>query len=74
MLFGPDMPTKELRTETCFHCNTVIHVDLVDKLFVCRRCMGFVCGPCRNKWECVPFEKQLDEIEKKDRALRSRGY
>jgi hypothetical protein len=67
---------KEMDTFTCFHCNTVVHIKPKcspdDLGGMCRLCMKMICPKCVDL-PCVPFEKKLDALEKRDRALRSYG-
>jgi hypothetical protein len=66
----------ECDTFTCFHCNTVVHVNPKchpDELGgMCRLCMKMICPACVDL-PCLPFEKKLEIMEAKDRALRSYG-
>jgi hypothetical protein len=68
--------TVEFDTFTCCHCNKVMHVKAKAPMeefgSMCRNCMKMVCPVCANG-PCIPFEKKLDEMEKRDIALRSYG-
>jgi len=70
------LETMEIDTFTCIHCNRVIHVKPMTPMdefgSMCRNCMKMVCPACANG-PCVPFEKKLEAIEARDRALRSYG-
>lgn len=74
--FGPNGVQDELDTFTCAHCNRVVHVkpkcDPDDLGGNCRLCMKMVCPECVDGG-CTPFEKKLELIEARDRALRSYG-
>ena len=39
----------------------------------CRMCMQPTCGPCADKGECVPFERKLQQMERRDQLLKSIG-
>lgn len=66
----------EADTFTCIHCNRVMHVkpkaNMDEFGSMCRNCMKMVCPTCANG-SCTPFMKKLEEIERRDRALRSYG-
>ena len=68
---------EEFDTVTCFHCNALFRVapasDPADIGGLCKLCMQLVCGPCADKGQCTPWEKQMEEIEARDRFLRSAG-
>ena len=74
--FDPDGVRQECDTFTCYHCNSVVHVkpkSNPDEFgSMCRVCMKMVCQHCA-KLGCTPFEKRLEQMEKRDRALRSYG-
>jgi hypothetical protein len=69
--------TYETDTFTCCHCNRVIHVKPrtpMDEFgSMCRNCMKMVCPKCAAG-ACVPFEKKLEQMEHRDRMLRSYGF
>lgn len=44
-----------------------------DEAHVCHQCWSIVCDHCHAAGFCKPLVKQLDEIEARDRALRSYG-
>lgn len=65
-------------TITCAHCNSVAFVKPGPEpgTGFCRSCMQHVCGPCADLGKCVPFEKQIEAIERgisRERFLRSVG-
>ena len=66
----------EADTFTCCHCNRIIHVKPLAPMdefgSMCRNCMKMTCPTCADG-PCVPFEKRLDEVEKRGIALRSYG-
>lgn len=68
--------TFEADTFTCCHCNRVIHVKpkaSMDEFgSMCRNCMKMTCPKCAAG-PCVPFEKKLEQMEARSRALRSYG-
>ena len=67
----------ERDTFTCVHCNRIIHVKPFAPMdefgSMCRNCMGMTCPTCASG-PCIPFEKKLDEAEKRQIALRSYGF
>lgn len=75
-LFNEIGAVKEWDTFTCCHCNTVVRVkpkcDPADLGGQCRLCDKPVCPRCVGKG-CTPFEKRLEIVEARDRALRSYG-
>jgi hypothetical protein len=66
----------EVDTFTCCHCNRVMHVKPrapMDEFgSMCRNCMKMVCPTCADG-ACIPFEKKLEQVEHRDRMLRSYG-
>jgi hypothetical protein len=74
--FDPVGTRQEMDTATCFHCNTVVHIkpfmDPADMGGLCKQCMKFICPSCVGGG-CTPFEKKLEAVEVRDRALRSYG-
>lgn len=66
ILIGTDVVAD---TVQCVHCNA--HFVMVKGSGrirgFCRNCMGMICGPsCAT---CVPFERRLDEAERRARFL-----
>jgi hypothetical protein len=70
----PDKPLVEYDTVTCCHCNKVTIIphrcDPSELGGFCTMCMGYTCKDCADK-DCTPFEKKLEQMEAKDRFLRS---
>ena len=68
--FGGDLPEQENDTFTCKHCNRVVIVKLrcdpADMGGRCFNCDGLICPRCVGKG-CTPFEKRLEQIERRDR-------
>lgn len=68
--------TTELDSFTCFHCNSVKHVRAKERPEdlggLCKQCMKLICSSCVDGG-CTPFEKKLEKIEARSRALRSYG-
>ncbi len=66
----------ETDTFSCFHCSRVVRVkpkmDAADIGGLCKLCMKHICKHCVGK-SCVPFEKKLERMEARERALRSYG-
>ena len=71
----PGKGDVEEDTFTCAHCNSIVFVkpfaDPASFGGFCRMCMRHICGPCAGKHECTPFEKKLEEMERRDRFLRA---
>ncbi len=75
----------ECQTFTCAHCNGIVNVvpgadgphRQNDGSGLCLVCMGLTCKHCQLAQSkgapCVPWEKQMERIEARDRALRSYG-
>jgi hypothetical protein len=64
----------EADTFTCGHCNRVVAIapntrpeDLGGH---CKVCYGLTCPACTRQGSCVPFERQLEASERKDRLRR----
>lgn len=68
--------TFEVDTQTCSHCNRVMHIkpkmDPADMGGLCKICMKYICPTCVGLG-CTPFEKKLEQMEKRGIALRSYG-
>lgn len=67
-------PTKlvEKDTFTCCHCNSVVFLEpKKTQVGFCRLCMKPVCPSCDARGSCTPFEKQLEEVETRDRRRRA---
>lgn len=66
----------EFDTFSCGHCGRVKHVRPRERPEdlggLCRQCMKFLCPCCVDKG-CLPFEKRLEEAERREIALRSYG-
>lgn len=67
---------SEVDTFMCCHCGSHTHVKPFAPMdefgSMCRRCMKMTCPRCANG-PCIPFEKQLEMDEHRDRVLRSYG-
>jgi hypothetical protein len=74
--FSPDGIHQECDTFTCAHCGGIVHVKSKcnpdDLGGMCRLCMKMICPQCVDLG-CTPFEKRLEQVEKRDRILRSYG-
>lgn len=72
----PELGSTEFDTFTCFHCNVIVKVvpkaDMDRTGSMCRICMKMVCAKCAPLG-CSPFEKKIEALEAKYRALRSYG-
>ncbi len=73
---GPD-DSKEFDTISCAHCQFVMHIAKraeADQLGgFCRMCMKHICGRCADEGSCRPFEKKLDEYERRMRLHQELG-
>jgi|ERR1035437_3046059 hypothetical protein len=70
------MGMTERDTYSCCHCGRVVHVKPMVSMdefgSMCRNCMKMTCPDCASG-PCVPFQKRLEEMEHRDRMLRSYG-
>lgn len=68
--------TNRYDSMTCNHCNRITHIkpkmDPAEMGGLCKICMKLICKYCLDQG-CLPFEKKLEMIEKKEIALRSYG-
>lgn len=67
----------EADTATCRHCNYVWIVRSTkgtdaDPGGWCGMCSALICKRCAGKG-CTPFERRLDQMEARDRSLRTMG-
>jgi hypothetical protein len=73
---GPD-GIKEADSYTCFHCQRIVFVQPrcppSDAGGWCGRCTRLICKRCVGKGSCTPWERQMERMEARDRALRSYG-
>lgn len=73
----PGMPDKEEDTFTCAHCNSIVFVkpkqDPSEMGGFCRLCYSHICGPCADLFECTPFEKKMEAMERRDKLMRALG-
>ena len=67
----------ERDTFTCSHCNSIVIVtpkqSPAEAGGFCRMCMKPICGPCADEGCCVPFEKRLEEDERRYRLRQAVG-
>jgi hypothetical protein len=74
-IFGPGK-NQEAETQLCAHCQRlmIIRASSPDmKPYygeVCRKCMKRICPLCLGK-SCVPFMRQIEKMEARDRMLRN---
>lgn len=67
-------------TYTCGHHNGIVRMPVGVSLqhgcgnewHWCTGCNKRICGPCKAKLRCVPFEKKLDRFERIMREVESR--
>jgi hypothetical protein len=72
---------KECDTFTCSHCNRVIFIkprmDAADMGGFCTLCTKHICKLCAGSGErgddgkCIPFEKKMEAMERRDRLMRA---
>lgn len=59
--------TAKYDTCTCAHCNAVFHISAgmrpEDLGGMCSQCWKIICPRCLDK-PCIPWEKQLEEMER----------
>lgn len=70
---NPDGSVHEEDTFTCEHCNGVVYLKAQQdpaSIGFCRMCMKPICGPCAHHG-CTPFEKRMEELERRDRLMRA---
>ena len=74
---SPGGAVEKADTLTCRHCNTVSllrgKTKADDLGGFCRMCMGHICGPCADQGSCVPFERRLEAMERRQRLLDAVG-
>lgn len=79
--FGPDGNVRRGETFTCAHCNSVFEFRDSSGRFkpptMCAREHKPLCPPCANEanrtGKCLPFERELERIERRDKLLRAAG-
>lgn len=71
---------READTSTCGHCNRVTQVPpakngqvIVRLAAPCGGCHRLVCQECAAAGVCRPFEKWLEEQERRERMLGALG-
>ena len=73
----PDRPTVERDTFTCGHCGAVVFVEPAASPAAaggwCGCCTALICPRCAADGRCRPLERQLEEMERRGRFLRSIG-
>ena len=74
---GGGQKTVTRDTFSCCHCNAVVFVkpkaDPSEMGGFCRLCMKHVCKKCEALGKCVPFERRLEEIERRGKLLEAAG-
>jgi hypothetical protein len=60
-------------TFTCCHCNSIHEMQRGGTVAMCHSCWKRVCARCHAVGTCRPFERKLDEFERRIRAAESRG-
>lgn len=70
----PGERERERDTITCAHCNGIVFVEPgKDPGGFCRLCYRHLCTPCADAGVCTPFEKRLDQAEKRKKFLTAVG-
>ena len=72
-VLDPELGDRESDCFTCSHCQKIVEVPPMasaKSLGWCRRCDKPICETCTDVGTCVPFEKRVDEIERRDRLYR----
>lgn len=74
ILNDPDNKNREFDTLTCNHCQRIILLEpgKVPEGGWCFQCSKMVCNNCVDKG-CTPWEKKMEQMEAKQRMLRSVG-
>lgn len=80
-VFSPDQPLRESDTLTCHHCGGVYTIPPFaqprDVGGFCGGCFQPICPTCDQALQqtgiCLPWEKRMDQLEKRDRLLRQLG-
>jgi len=61
----------------CGHCRKMVTVkpftDPVQANGFCSTCMSVVCRECSAKQTCTPWEREMEQYEARQAALRSYG-
>lgn len=74
---SPDKPLFERDTVSCGHCGAISLVqprqDPSELGGFCRGCYRHICGPCTSKLTCEPFEKKLEEMERRGQLFKAMG-
>lgn len=62
---------QEMDTFTCAHCQTIVFLHerdgsrKADQGGFCVPCFKPVCGPCADNGRCTPFERKLEQYERR---------
>ena len=74
-IFHQDAPVEERDSFSCFHCGRVTWVkpkcDPADLGGFCRTCAKLICPECNAKGDCMPWEKQMEIMEARDRLYKA---
>jgi hypothetical protein len=66
-----DGPVVEADTYRCWHCGNVEFLKPKEPpAGHCLMCQRPICARCAAQGSCTPFEKQLDQMEARDRLRR----
>ena len=66
---------KNIDCGVCNHCQKVIFIkpmcDPADLGGLCWGCNKLICPECTNKQVCMPWEKQMEIMEARDRLYKA---
>jgi len=72
---GRMVAEKNQDTFVCNHCQKIVFVkpkcDPADLGGLCWGCNKLICPACTNKQVCMPWEKQMEIMEARDRLYRA---
>ena len=67
--------SREQDTFTCFHCQRIVTVRplMAPEEFggLCKVCFKLICPRCVGVGACMPFEREMERVEARDRARKS---
>lgn len=77
---GPGGIEHEADLATCNHCQMQMAVPpakdgkVISRVLPpCAGCGKFICGDCKSKGRCDPWEKQMERSERRAALCRSMG-